>query len=580
MTHVFTLVENDTAPELSVTYDGVDLSAYQAVRLVIAYRSRDLVLDAVVTDAEAGEFKFTFAGQVETALEDAAIAGDESLAITVADYASLPASGDLELGDDETWERVSYTSKSAPGTLNLAAPLAYDHALGDVVTQLPDLRAGTWGAAVQLTDGDGLVQTFNGLTLAVERAAAVRSSATSGVAPTVTLTAGGASLTIATVSAMVDVVEVLDGVGIIDVAADYDLDTAGVTAIDAALDVAVARLNKGGAVWNGRPWQLYFRPGTYKLAAEHVLPGLVGVELRGAGKWSTLFRWAGADGEHMLTFRNARSVKVADLDLSDGGIAVASLLRLNRDQAAGDVYASTYVDVERVIGRHEAGAGAAVDFVVIDGDANANDYHRFTRLELEGASRSGVRIESQQQKGTIFDQCSIGDCSRAVYCPDQNGALTWRGGFLYNNDAADFDLTSVIDPFIIEGGWRSEGSSRFLSNPGDSGNHWPLNVSDGYFATNGLHADGRALVIGKCGPIVIERVGLGHNGYPVGKVYVTATAPSTLDLRSCSFPSLDSVNVDPVELIGGHQCSVKRERNLYRTAGNLVVRRIDEPYLT
>ena len=61
--NVIEMVENDTLPELSVTYNDVDLTGY-AIELHIKYNSANggtLTKTATVTSAADGEFKFTWA---------------------------------------------------------------------------------------------------------------------------------------------------------------------------------------------------------------------------------------------------------------------------------------------------------------------------------------------------------------------------------------------------------------------------------------------------------------------------------------------------------------------------------------
>lgn len=160
-------VENDNLPELECDASGIDLTDYEAPELHIAYKPHALVISADVTDALEGEFKFPFASRVSTALTADVEAGTDELTIEAADYASLPSSGELLLGTEETREQVLYTSKTAPDVLVLAAPLSYDHELGEPVEKLPDLRPGRHDAEVSLTDDAGLVLTFAGLKLDV-----------------------------------------------------------------------------------------------------------------------------------------------------------------------------------------------------------------------------------------------------------------------------------------------------------------------------------------------------------------------------------------------------------------------------
>ena len=157
-------VANDHLPDLACRYDGVDITGYQTLSLSISYKPSALTKSGVVVSAAQGRFKFTFDSKVETTLDAAADDDDETIQVDVADYASLPSSGELVIDVDELREVVQYTSKTAPNILNLATALRFDHDAGATVVKLGDLRAGKWDAEVSVTDASGKTRTFSRFT--------------------------------------------------------------------------------------------------------------------------------------------------------------------------------------------------------------------------------------------------------------------------------------------------------------------------------------------------------------------------------------------------------------------------------
>lgn len=164
MANTLNFVENDNLPELTSTYTGVNITGYD-IELHIKYKPNALTKSAVITSAANGAFKFTFDSKVVTSVDEAAEAGDTTVKVPSADYADLPASGEVVIGEDEVREVRRYTSKTAPNILNLEDELENDHEAGEVLTKLPDLRAGKWEAEVQVTDASGKARTFRNLIL-------------------------------------------------------------------------------------------------------------------------------------------------------------------------------------------------------------------------------------------------------------------------------------------------------------------------------------------------------------------------------------------------------------------------------
>lgn len=165
---VFNFTENDAAQAFRIE-SGPDLTGYESVELHIGYKPYPVVIAATIDDETEGEAHFTFNTNHVMELAEDAAEGATTLVIDPSDYDELPESGEVELDGDEPTlvERVRYSSKTAPDTLNLQDPLEYDHSEGARCEQLGDLRAGTWDAEVELVDGDGKPLTFDGLTFKI-----------------------------------------------------------------------------------------------------------------------------------------------------------------------------------------------------------------------------------------------------------------------------------------------------------------------------------------------------------------------------------------------------------------------------
>lgn len=159
----FAFVENDRKESLTLEL-GRDITGW-SIELQIPYDPHPLFLPATITNALAGSASVAWASRVETTLAEAVAAGASTLKINAAEFAALPASGEILIDTGEAREWLRYASKTGPDVLNLTDKPAAAHAAGVAVEKLPDLRAGKWPVHIQATDAAGLPQTFTGLTL-------------------------------------------------------------------------------------------------------------------------------------------------------------------------------------------------------------------------------------------------------------------------------------------------------------------------------------------------------------------------------------------------------------------------------
>lgn len=164
------LVENDTQPQVTPTYTNVDVSAYTALELHIAYKPNKLVITGLVENLDHTTFYFPVNPRVTGVLTADAAVGVTSLSVQVTgsgqNFASLPASGEIKVGS----EYLLYSSKSgsgSTGTLTLSTATTAAHSSGDSFEKLPDYRAGNWEAQVLTIAANGARLTFDGFKLRI-----------------------------------------------------------------------------------------------------------------------------------------------------------------------------------------------------------------------------------------------------------------------------------------------------------------------------------------------------------------------------------------------------------------------------
>jgi len=376
----------------------------------------------------------------------------------------------------------------------------------------------------------------------------------------------------------------------IDAVANFGADPSGVGDSTAALQAALDALATRQTTYTpATATELFIPPGVYRISATLVWGAGASAKVLGAGKWCTKLRWAGPPKRDMLRLVNCRTVSVGCLNLDANGIAVSSMLSLETDTTAfqqgapqGSPFTSTMNELHDLsfYGSNSMAAGApraAVGLRIARGGGQDthNDYHYFRRLEIELCG-SGILITQGQQKGSLFEMCNVNLCDSGVRTQNLAGAFHWLGGFMHTNQA-DFNLEAVADAVVISH-MGSENSGRFIDNPGDSGNGWPLTVIGCRWASDGLVADQRMMRLGKCGPYQIKGNTFGWSDRKKPRIYVYASTPSALELEGNNFDSSDSVDTDPVELRVGSLCKVSKRRNTYRTNGanRTMARRAEE----
>lgn len=164
------LFENDTQPQVTITYEGVDVSAFEVLRLHIFYPRFPLVIDGVVNSGDHTTFAFPVQQKVTGKLSADALVGDSTISVEITgdgqDFSSLPTAGEVCAGG----QFFLYSGKSgsgASGTLTLVAPLACAIITGSAFEKLPDYRRGNWDADVETVNAAGDRLTFYGLKLKI-----------------------------------------------------------------------------------------------------------------------------------------------------------------------------------------------------------------------------------------------------------------------------------------------------------------------------------------------------------------------------------------------------------------------------
>ncbi len=162
------LVENDTEPSLDVTYDDVDVTAFEALELHINYKPNPLVIAATLDETDETQFRFEFTSRISGELSAAAAVADTSVTVTITGegqaFDDLPDTGEILIED----EHVLYSAKSGGDTLTLVSALTTAHASGVEFEKLPDLRSGTYKTEIEVVDADGGRLTFNQLVLKID----------------------------------------------------------------------------------------------------------------------------------------------------------------------------------------------------------------------------------------------------------------------------------------------------------------------------------------------------------------------------------------------------------------------------
>lgn len=167
------LVENDTQPQITVTYENIDVSEFEILRAHIGYQPFSLALDGIVSDDDATTFSFPVNDRVTGVLAADANIGDTAFTVTVTQegktFSSLPESGEIEINH----KHFLYTSKTP--TTGESGTLALVNALTCMLTattsfeKLPDYREGNYPMQLETVDSSGARMTFSGVILRIEK---------------------------------------------------------------------------------------------------------------------------------------------------------------------------------------------------------------------------------------------------------------------------------------------------------------------------------------------------------------------------------------------------------------------------
>ena len=371
----------------------------------------------------------------------------------------------------------------------------------------------------------------------------------------------------------------------------YGADPTGVASSTAAFQAALDDLSRYADVLGGGDGlgqtKLIIPAGSFKLdGAGLIINGLVGATIEGAGKWLSYLWWNGSAGADMITMRNCRNVRMNGLDLGANGQALNSLIRMisNADLLVTDILSSHGNEIAHCIfrGGNACTYGLAIETAAGTSDYH-NDYHFFYFLDIVDMTEAGVRIEAGQQKGSIFQQCMISNCSSGFRAYDQAGAFHCIGGFMSGNDVADFNFNDATGDAVIISYIGSEASQAFFLNQAasDTGNGLPLTILGCRWTSDGMDGDDPFFIkLGNVGPVNIQGNIFGFTTYPCPRIKLRSSVGCNITIQDNEFDSNDSVDVDPIAFENDAHLTarVTKRNNYYRTAGlaREMARRPDE----
>ncbi|MGE0456397.1 MAG: hypothetical protein AB7I13_00385 [Vicinamibacterales bacterium] len=246
--------------------------------------------------------------------------------------------------------------------------------------------------------------------------------------------------------------------------------------------------------------------GIYQLGDTFHVEDLRGLKIKGRGPWVTRIKWVGDDSSDAILLESCMDCTLGGFSIENAsGVDLACALRLI--QGSGSSYASSRNTVRRV------GVGGVgdllVDAFIVGGagtDAN-NDFAIFERCTAEDYTGAGFGVGSSQSFDVTCIDCyarASGTATAAAGMLHAAGNYRWIRGFMGNN-AVDFKSTGDSNggAIVIEG-LNSEGAERLLQTAGPSGAYFSVSIRDTRWASDNLHADGKAIIFQFPGPLTIE----------------------------------------------------------------------------
>lgn len=240
---------------------------------------------------------------------------------------------------------------------------------------------------------------------------------------------------------------------------------------------------------------LRIKPGTYRISSTLYIQDKSGFEMIGHG--NVLLKWVGASGSPMVVVKNCQYTKIRGINMqgnTSGGNRPSCFLQSLSDDSYARTYNPTGLEIEDCVwgtgSADEATDGLVYAKATVTSDTNNSEgYHK--NLLIRGVTAKGVSIEHSQSKAHKFIGGGVVGAQYGIYC--DYGSFSTDEFAVSNCSVANYHLGNPNDPIEIKR-MTSEGSARFITTGGPAAAGFLCSVIAGRFATNGLHADNKAII--------------------------------------------------------------------------------------
>lgn len=271
--------------------------------------------------------------------------------------------------------------------------------------------------------------------------------------------------------------------------------------------------------------ELYFPPGTYRVASTIEILNRHSVTLRGAGKRASQIVYGGPAGSPLLRLVNAREWLLTGLGLigAQGANRPSALVQIhsNRDPVVfvpGTLAPTGMAFVDCLVGGD--GSDMADHGIIYTCEAGTtpssdqnNDLGRFERVDFRRITGAGIYTTHGQSKAHCAQDCSFSYGQWGVYC--QYGSFARiAGGTAANCSVAVAQQDNVRDAFVLRD-LNAEGCTRLAMISTFTTAQQVALVEGCRFDGSALNPDNGAIVINSPGPLTVRACVFQSNSSPV-----------------------------------------------------------------
>jgi len=284
--------------------------------------------------------------------------------------------------------------------------------------------------------------------------------------------------------------------------ADFGADPTGATDASTAIRAAITAASSANVV---QPIHLQ-RGATYKIGSTLLFSELSGRTAGGFIGNGATFVWSGDAVSPLIMLSNVRDCRFRDFNIecTTGAPLMAGV---QSERAPAAVVAPTGNRWDNItMNGGNGGLDKGWRFALGSGGDYNNDENTFHNCMVQNYVTAAWSIEHAQSRGHRMFGCGFGGntTGRRGVRSNPNGGFLWFGGEGGGNSVADFDLTDVISPCLIEG-FTSENSARLLNAPSTSSVTFLLTLQNCRFAvTSSVAADGKVVNFGFPGLTMIN----------------------------------------------------------------------------